>query len=60
VIEVPDTPYAVVGEDRVAFQVFGHGELDLLWVPPRRTASSCAGTGPPTRSSSNGSEPEPA
>jgi class 3 adenylate cyclase/pimeloyl-ACP methyl ester carboxylesterase len=33
VIDVPDTHYAVVGEDRVAFQVFGDGDLDLLWVP---------------------------
>jgi class 3 adenylate cyclase len=31
VIEVPETQYAVLGEDRIAYQVFGHGELDLLW-----------------------------
>jgi class 3 adenylate cyclase len=31
VIEVPETKYAAIGEDRIAYQVFGHGELDLLW-----------------------------
>jgi class 3 adenylate cyclase len=33
VIEVPETHYATLGEDRIAYQVFGEGEVDLLWVP---------------------------
>jgi class 3 adenylate cyclase len=32
VAEVPETKYARLGEDRIAYQVFGEGELDLLWV----------------------------
>ncbi len=27
------TSYAVLGEDRIAYQVFGEGELDLIWFP---------------------------
>jgi class 3 adenylate cyclase len=30
--EGPETQFAWVGEDRVAFQVFGDGEVDLLYV----------------------------
>ena len=30
---IPETRYATLGEDRIAYQVFGEGELDLLWVP---------------------------
>ena len=30
--EVPETRYAWSGEDRVAFQVFGEGDLDLLFT----------------------------
>jgi pimeloyl-ACP methyl ester carboxylesterase len=30
---VPATRYTALGEDRIAYQVFGEGELDLLWVP---------------------------
>jgi len=33
VTDIPETQYAALGEDRIAYQVFGHGELDLLWVP---------------------------
>jgi class 3 adenylate cyclase len=33
VSEVPETQYASLGEDRIAYQVFGEGEVDLLWVP---------------------------
>jgi pimeloyl-ACP methyl ester carboxylesterase len=33
VIEIPDTRYASLGEDRIAYQVFGEGDVDLLWVP---------------------------
>lgn len=32
-VEVPGTQFATLGEDRIAFQVFGEGEVDLLWVP---------------------------
>lgn len=32
VIEVPETKYAALGEDRIAYQVFGDGDVDLLWV----------------------------
>jgi class 3 adenylate cyclase len=31
---IPETQYADLGEDRIAYQVFGEGDLDLLWVPP--------------------------
>ena len=30
--EVPETQYAWVGEDRVAYQVFGRGEIDVLFT----------------------------
>jgi class 3 adenylate cyclase len=30
---VPETQYATLGKDRIAYQVFGEGDLDLLWVP---------------------------
>ena len=33
VIEVPRTAYALLGEDRIAYQVFGEGTLDLIWFP---------------------------
>jgi len=33
VTEVPGTKYAVLGDDRIAYQVFGQGDVDLLWVP---------------------------
>jgi class 3 adenylate cyclase/pimeloyl-ACP methyl ester carboxylesterase len=29
---VPETRFAVVGEDRIAYQAFGHGPPDLLWM----------------------------
>jgi class 3 adenylate cyclase/pimeloyl-ACP methyl ester carboxylesterase len=29
---VPETRFAVVGEDRIAYQLFGHGPPDLLWM----------------------------
>jgi class 3 adenylate cyclase len=32
--QIPETEYATLGEDRIAYQVFGEGEVDLLWVPP--------------------------
>jgi pimeloyl-ACP methyl ester carboxylesterase len=31
-IEVPETRFARLGEDRIAYQVFGDGPVDLLWV----------------------------
>jgi len=31
-IDVPETRYAPLGDDRIAYQVFGDGELDVLWV----------------------------
>jgi pimeloyl-ACP methyl ester carboxylesterase len=34
VTRVPETRYATSGQDRIAYQVFGEGEDDLLWVPP--------------------------
>ena len=30
---VPKTQYATLGEDRIAYQIFGQGPADLLWVP---------------------------
>lgn len=33
VTEVPESWYAILGEDRIAYQVFGEGEVDFLWVP---------------------------
>lgn len=32
-IRIPDTRYATLGDDRIAYQAFGEGPLDLLWVP---------------------------
>ena len=32
VVEVPETRFALLGEDRIAYQVFGHGPPDLLWM----------------------------
>jgi pimeloyl-ACP methyl ester carboxylesterase len=32
-IDVPETRYANLGEDLIAYQVFGEGDVDLLWVP---------------------------
>jgi class 3 adenylate cyclase len=34
VIDIPETRFALLGEDRVAYQVFGQGPPDLLWMPP--------------------------
>jgi class 3 adenylate cyclase/alpha-beta hydrolase superfamily lysophospholipase len=31
--DVPVTQYARLGDDRIAYQVFGEGDVDLLWVP---------------------------
>jgi class 3 adenylate cyclase len=31
---IPKTQYVAVGDDRIAFQVFGEGPPDVLWVPP--------------------------
>ena len=31
--DVPETQYAVCGDDHIAYQVFGKGDVDLLWVP---------------------------
>jgi pimeloyl-ACP methyl ester carboxylesterase len=33
VSEIPETQYATLGDDHIAYQVFGEGEVDLLWVP---------------------------
>lgn len=33
VTEVPETEYATLGSDHIAYQVFGEGEVDLLYVP---------------------------
>jgi class 3 adenylate cyclase len=33
VSERPETLFTVLGDDRVAYQVFGDGDLDVLWVP---------------------------
>jgi class 3 adenylate cyclase len=30
---IPKTQYARLGDDRIAYQVFGQGSTDLLWVP---------------------------
>jgi hypothetical protein len=32
--QIPETQYATLGDDQIAYQVFGEGEVDLLWVPP--------------------------
>jgi class 3 adenylate cyclase/alpha-beta hydrolase superfamily lysophospholipase len=31
--QIPETQYATLGEDRIAYQVFGQGKVDLLYVP---------------------------
>ena len=30
--QIPETQYATLGEDRIAYQVFGDGDVDLLFV----------------------------
>jgi class 3 adenylate cyclase/alpha-beta hydrolase superfamily lysophospholipase len=30
---VPKTQFATLGDDRIAYQIFGQGPADLLWVP---------------------------
>jgi class 3 adenylate cyclase len=30
---IPETQFATLGDDRIAYQVFGTGNMDLLWVP---------------------------
>ena len=30
---MPETRFAILGNDRIAYQVFGDGEQDLLLVP---------------------------
>ena len=32
-IELPETQYVLSGELSIAYQVFGHGDTDLLYVP---------------------------
>jgi class 3 adenylate cyclase len=32
--QIPETQFATLGEDRIAYQVFGDGDVDFLWVPP--------------------------
>ena len=54
---VPETQYATLGEDRIAYQAFREGEVDLLFVPPSgdcielrwdwaATSTSCCGSEP--------------
>jgi class 3 adenylate cyclase len=31
-VNVPETRFARVGDDRIAYQVFGEGPVDLLWI----------------------------
>ena len=31
--QIPDTRFATVGDDRIAYQVFGEGDVDLIFVP---------------------------
>ncbi len=31
--QVPETRYATLGDDHIAYQIFGDGEVDLLYVP---------------------------
>jgi class 3 adenylate cyclase len=32
-VAIPKTHFATLGDDRIAYQVFGQGAADLLWVP---------------------------
>jgi class 3 adenylate cyclase len=32
VTDIPETKFAKLGDDHIAYQVFGEGEVDLLWV----------------------------
>lgn len=36
-MDVPETRFATIGEDRIAYQVVGNGPIDLLYVPPMAT-----------------------
>jgi class 3 adenylate cyclase len=31
--EIPETKFATLGDDRIAYQAFGHGDVDLIYVP---------------------------
>jgi len=33
ILNPPETRYATLGRDSIAYQVFGQGDIDLLWVP---------------------------
>jgi len=33
VIDVPETKYAGLTDDRIAYQVFGEGDTDLIYIP---------------------------
>ena len=57
--EIPETAYAVLGEDRIAFQVFGEGELDVIWFPGAGDCVDLRWDWPPYAEYSAGSRPEP-
>jgi len=46
-VEVPETRFAKVGEDRIAYQVIGDGPIDLLYVPPMTTVLDTRWEWPP-------------
>jgi hypothetical protein len=33
VAAIPETKYAMAGDAHIAYQVFGQGETDLVWMP---------------------------
>ena len=39
--EIPPTEYAVLGDDRIAYQVFGEGILDLIYLSPSGDCLEC-------------------
>ena len=55
VTEVPETQYASLGEDRIAYQVFGQGDVDVLHVPGGGGCIDLSWDYPPTPISSIGS-----
>jgi len=45
--EVPETQFALLGEDRIAYQVFGEGDIDVLYVGPTGDAIDLRWDWPP-------------
>jgi class 3 adenylate cyclase len=41
VLDIPETRFAALGEERIAYQVMGEGDLDVLYVPGLTNSIDC-------------------